>query len=216
MDFTKFELSERFDHAFFVASKLHRKQHRKNIPAPFLVHLLAVASLTAENIGFFCKDTSEAEDYVMTAILHDAIEDQGGSKAYELLVQEFGQKIADNVKLLSDSIPDDPKDKPPKEQRNADYLAKMLDTENTPDAIVLISCCDKIHNLRTMYSDTLALASIEEFWRAFTQKPIPTIENYKKLSAAYHKRLDKVCPRLPKLMDDIVKLVESTIPDSLK
>ncbi|MBQ9394483.1 MAG: bifunctional (p)ppGpp synthetase/guanosine-3',5'-bis(diphosphate) 3'-pyrophosphohydrolase [Proteobacteria bacterium] len=216
MEFTRFELSERFDHAVFFASMLHRKQARKNIPAPFMVHLLAVASLTAENIGFVCKDTKEAEDYVMTAILHDTIEDQGGTKTYELLKQEFGQKIADNVLRLSDSLPDDPKNKPPKEQRNADYLAKMLDTKNTPDAIVLISCCDKIHNLRTMYSDTLAIESIEEFWRAFTQKPVPTMNNYKNLSAAYHKRLDKVCPRLPKLMDDIVKLVESTIPDSLK
>lgn len=214
MEFTRFELTERFDHAFKIASILHRKQVRKNISAPFMVHLLAVSSLTGENIGFVCNDAKEAEDYVITAILHDTIEDQGGTKAYDLLKQEFGQRIADNVMLLSDSIPDDPKNKPPKSLRNAHYLAKIRDKENTPDAIVLISCCDKIHNLRTMYSDTLAIDNVEDFWSAFTQKPKPTIDNYKHLSEAYHERLDKVCPRLPKLMDEILAKVEATIPQN--
>ena len=53
MEFTKFALTDKFDRAFALAASLHRDQKRKNIPAPFMVHLMSVAALVAENIGFF-------------------------------------------------------------------------------------------------------------------------------------------------------------------
>ena len=75
-------LTKRFDDAFCLASELHRNQKRKNIATPYMTHLMAVASLVCENIETLCKDQDLAESYVITAILHDAIEDQGGEKSY--------------------------------------------------------------------------------------------------------------------------------------
>ena len=83
-------LTERFDKALLFASELHRKQKRKNSTAPYVCHLLAVAALVIENIESICANQEEVEDYVIVALLHDAIEDQGGMPTYERIKQQFG------------------------------------------------------------------------------------------------------------------------------
>ncbi len=203
MEFSTFVLTERYERAFCFASELHRQQKRKNIPCPFMAHLLSVSALVCENIGFVCKEAEEAESYVMTAVLHDTIEDQGGQKTYDRLVETFGRQIADNVLMLSDSMPNDAAQKPPKAERNAFYLKKI---SQAPAGIVLISCCDKIHNLRTMCADALASSNLDEFWGAFSQKPKPTVENYRKLRNMYAEHLP--IPRLIAIYDEVLLTVE--------
>ncbi len=204
MNYTTFVLSDRFDEAFLLASTLHRAQKRKNIPAPFMAHLFSVAALVCENIGFVCSDPKQAEEYVITAILHDTIEDQGGQKTYELLTEKFGKQIADNVLMLSDAFPDEYGNKLPKSERNRLYLEKM---ESAPQGIVVISCCDKIHNLRTMVADAMVADSLDSFWNAFTLKPEPTVANYQKLLNHYIARLG-ADNRLIGLYTDALKQVE--------
>lgn len=203
MHFTQFALSENFDRAFLFASRLHRFQKRKNIPMPFMVHLMSVASLTCEHIGFVCDDPREAENYVMTAILHDTIEDQGGAKTYDALKDAFGPQIADNVLMLSDSIPDEKGQKPPKSERNLAYYEKMT---SAPIGIVLISCCDKVHNMRTMHADFLVAESPATFWKAFSQEPSPTIANYQKLHDLYAQRLGE--NRIIRLYEEALDAIE--------
>lgn len=207
MAFTSYVLTEQFDKAVCFAGKLHREQKRKNIPCPFMTHLLSVASLVCENIGFVCSDKDECESYVITAILHDTIEDQGGKKVYDCLIREFGQQIADNVLMLSDSMPDDVSSKPPKAERNRLYLEHL---NTVPIGIVLVSCCDKIHNLRTMAADAKVAESIESFWSAFTQKPEPTVENYKRLRNKYAERLPG--NRLISIYDEALEAVIKLLP----
>ena len=204
MEFTKFALTDKFDRAFALAASLHRDQKRKNIPAPFMVHLMSVAALVAENIGFFYDDAEHCEEFVMTAILHDTIEDQGGKATYELLRAAFSQQIADNVIALSDCIPEGGK-KPPKSERNASYL-QQLATEEI--GIVIVSCCDKIHNLRSMHADSLYYAqngNIAGFWKAFSQNWELTLANYKNLREVYANRLGN--HRLIALYDDALEKV---------
>ncbi len=207
MKFTEFELTERFDSAYMMASELHRKQKRKNIPAPFMAHLFSVSALVCENIGFYVESVEEAEEMIMTAILHDTIEDQGGAKTYDKLRERFGEKIADNVMLLSDAVPAEDGTKLPKEERNRLYLEKM---EKAPLGIVVISCCDKIHNLRTMEADYMVAESKEKFWSAFTQSPEATIANYCKMEKHYANRLGEDC-RLVKVYHDVLQKVSELV-----
>jgi len=65
-------LTSRFEDALVFATQLHSKQVRKGTDSvPYISHLLAVASLVLEDGG--------DENQAIAALLHDAIEDQGGT-----------------------------------------------------------------------------------------------------------------------------------------
>lgn len=200
-----FILSNRFEKALCLACELHRFQKRKNLPTPFLSHILSVVSLVCENVelvvdgmppssGFLegalpVSDEEKTrsrlcEDYAIMAALHDAVEDQGGRETLEKIASQFGQRIADGVLMLSDCVPEKGQEKPPKAQRNAAYRRKM---EVADPAVVLISCCDKIHNLRSIVGDYLN--SGVDIWTAYSQSPEKTVENYERLYELYKKRL---------------------------
>lgn len=66
---------ERFGEALRYAARLHRGQLRKGTSIPYVTHLLAVAAIVGENGG--------TEDEVIAALLHDAVEDQGGAATRE-------------------------------------------------------------------------------------------------------------------------------------
>jgi (p)ppGpp synthase/HD superfamily hydrolase len=63
-------LTWRFDLALQFASGLHHEQARKGVPIPYVAHLMGVSSLVLEAGG--------DEDQAIAALLHDAVEDQGG------------------------------------------------------------------------------------------------------------------------------------------
>jgi (p)ppGpp synthase/HD superfamily hydrolase len=63
-------LSDRFTEALIYATKLHSQQVRKGSSIPYISHLLSVTALVIEDGG--------EEDEAIAALLHDAIEDQGG------------------------------------------------------------------------------------------------------------------------------------------
>src|SRR4051812_22222776 len=65
-------LTARFDDALVYASHLHRRQLRKGTSVPYVAHLLGVAALVLEDGG--------DEDEAIAALLHDAVEDQGGAE----------------------------------------------------------------------------------------------------------------------------------------
>ena len=67
-------LTSRFENALVFASQLHREQRRKGSNVPYVSHLLAVVALVIEHGG--------DEDEAIAALLHDAVEDQGGPLAY--------------------------------------------------------------------------------------------------------------------------------------
>lgn len=199
-------LTKRFDEAFCLASELHRNQKRKNSDVPYMTHLMAVSSMVCENIETLCKDQNLAEDYVITAMLHDAIEDQGGLSSYEKVKEMFGQFIADSIMLLSDCVPEGGV-KPDKPTRNKVYREKL---SIAPKEIVLISCCDKIHNLRTMVSDYDLIG--EKFWGKFSQSPENTVKNYETLGEVYVKRLGnhRVIKMYREALDALKELIPTT------
>ena len=70
-------LSNRFAEALSFATDLHATQYRKGTQIPYISHLLGVASLAIE----YGAD----EDEAIAALLHDAIEDQGGAATREAI-----------------------------------------------------------------------------------------------------------------------------------
>lgn len=134
--------SARFDRALALAHELHRDQLRKGTDVPYIVHLMSVASLVAEYGG--------SEDQVIAGLLHDAVEDQGGTPTAERIRAEFGEGVHRIVMGCTDSVTDDPKVKAPWRERKEKYLAHVV---GAPADMRLVSAADKVHNARTILAD---------------------------------------------------------------
>lgn len=132
------ELTDRFSSAVTLALDLHRSQKRKLSGTPFVAHLLRVAGTVLEH--------GADEDTAIAAVLHDAIEDQGGAKARGVICDRFGERVADIVDECSDT---DETPKPPWRERKERYLAHLA--EASPSAR-LISAADKLDNVRSLLS----------------------------------------------------------------
>src|SRR5512142_2986630 len=138
-------LSDKFNDALVYAARLHRDQPRKGKDIPYNGHLLGVASLVLENGG--------DEDMAIAALLHDAVEDQGGQPRLEEIRAKFGERVAHIVEGCTDSDALDPGKKLPWCDRKQDYVRHV---EHAADAAVrFVSLADKVHNSRAILSDQL-------------------------------------------------------------
>ena len=169
VDPTRPDFSPRFDQALVYAHQLHARQTRKGTTMPYIGHLLAVTSIVIENGG--------TEDEAIAALLHDAVEDQGGAQIREEIRRRFG----DNVAAIVDGCTDtDQVPKPPWRARKEDYLAHL--SEASP-SVLLVSLADKLHNARTIVQDYRAIGA--EIWRRFTGGKEGTLWYYRALVDAF-------------------------------
>lgn len=165
MNETNPPLSETFQQALNYAAELHRGQIRKNSRVPYLSHLLGVASLVLEGGG------SEAE--AAAALLHDAVEDQGGREILLEIQHRFGEEIAAIVEGCTDAytIP-----KPPWRARKEKYLHSL---ETASPSVLLVSLADKVHNARSLHRELLT--SGESIWSEFKGGKEGTLWYYQSL-----------------------------------
>lgn len=145
--------SDRVTAAFELANRLHRDQRRKGSDVPYITHLMGVASLVGEFGG--------GEDQVIAALLHDAVEDQGGVSTLERIRSGFGDCVAGYVEGCTDAYTEP---KPPWESRKRAFIESL---QGAPEALQLIVAADKLHNLRTMVSDYRETG--EALWERFTK-----------------------------------------------
>jgi GTP pyrophosphokinase len=132
-------LGERFDDALVYAVGLHHGQPRKGRDVPYASHLLGVTSLVIEEDG--------SEDQAIAALLHDAVEDQGGRPRLAEIRARFGDHVGDIVEACTDSF-DQPK--PPWRERKEAYIAHLPEA---PRDALLVSVADKVHNARSILID---------------------------------------------------------------
>jgi (p)ppGpp synthase/HD superfamily hydrolase len=132
-------LTGRFEDALRYAAHLHARQKRKGTPIPYVAHLLAVAGLVLENGG--------DEDQAIAALLHDAVEDQGGIPTLQEIRKRFGERVAHIVDGCTDAYVHP---KPPWRKRKEDYLAHLRLAEAD---VRLVSLADKLHNARSILRD---------------------------------------------------------------
>jgi (p)ppGpp synthase/HD superfamily hydrolase len=131
--------TERFEKALVYTTRLHARQRRKGTSIPYVAHLLAVAAIVLEDGG--------SEDEAIAALLHDAIEDQGGDATRQEIRRCFGDKVVEIVNGCTDAevIP-----KPPWLERKKQYLEHLRDA--APE-VRRVSAADKLHNARAVLSD---------------------------------------------------------------
>lgn len=132
-------LTSRFEEALVYAVRLHADQYRKVSGAPYISHLLGVAALVLEYGG--------NEDEAIAALLHDAIEDQGGAVVREEIGRRFGDRVVEIVNGCTDA---DTQPKPPWRRRKETYIAHL---GHAGPSVRLVSAADKLYNVRTILSD---------------------------------------------------------------
>lgn len=147
------ELGDRFERALVLAARLHRRQNRKGTTVPYVAHLLGVCSLVLEHGG--------GEDEAIAALLHDAVEDQGGRPTFESIRERFGEEVAAMVAACTDAWTSP---KPAWKKRKAEYLERL---PGESDGTLLISAADKLYNVRSIV--TAYRAHGELVWGRFAQ-----------------------------------------------
>ena len=177
----------RFADALAYATTLHAKQRRKGTDIPYIAHLLGVASLALEH--------RPDEDLAIAALLHDAVEDQGGAKTLRQIKRLYGDRVAEIVDGCSDT---DVVPKPPWLRRKEIYLDHLT---SASDDVRFVSACDKLHNLRAIVRDYRTHG--DALWKRFNGGKDGTLWYYAALAKTYRK-----AGRSP-LVDDISREVRT-------
>jgi (p)ppGpp synthase/HD superfamily hydrolase len=136
------------------ASGLHHHQPRKGVSIPYIAHLMSVCALVL--------DAGGDEDQAIAALLHDAVEDQGGRSTLETIRHMFGDRVANIVESCSDSMATNPDEKLPWRERKNKYLEHLRTAGS--DALT-VSAADKLHNARAILSYYRELG--EGLWSRF-------------------------------------------------
>jgi GTP pyrophosphokinase len=158
-------LSGRFEEALRFVLQLHGSQLRKGTRVPYIAHLLGVASIALEN--------GANENEAIAALLHDAIEDQGGASTREEIRRRFGEQVVNIVDGCTDT---DVTPKPPWRPRKEAYLHHI---RNASPSVRLVSASDKLNNARCILSDYRV--SGEALWDRFAGGREGTLWYYRRL-----------------------------------
>jgi (p)ppGpp synthase/HD superfamily hydrolase len=136
-------LSPRMIEALELAIKLHGHDTRKKCKVPYLAHVLNVCALVIQDGG--------DEDEAVAALLHDALEDKPEEINEEDINASFGRKVADIVRLCSDTERDfKGGEKGPWRERKERYLNEVK--QHDP-ALLRVTVADKIDNARAIIFD---------------------------------------------------------------
>jgi (p)ppGpp synthase/HD superfamily hydrolase len=131
-------ITRRFIAALGYAARVHARQVRKRTGRPYIGHLLSVTSIVIEYGG--------DEEMAIAALLHDAVEDQGGLPRLREIRKKFGARVARIVDGCTDSYTEP---KPPWRDRKLAYLQRVADEKAD---VRLVSAADKLSNAReTLY-----------------------------------------------------------------
>jgi (p)ppGpp synthase/HD superfamily hydrolase len=162
-------LDRRFLEGLEYATKLHARQARKGTRVPYVAHLLGVAAIVLAEGG--------DEDMAIAALLHDAVEDQGGKPTLQDIERRFGKRVARLVEACTDA---DTIPKPPWKDRKLRYIEAV---RHEPADARLISAADKLHNARDILADYRQHG--DEVWKRFRGGQEGTLWYYRSLVQAF-------------------------------
>jgi (p)ppGpp synthase/HD superfamily hydrolase len=180
------ELGARFHEALVYAAQIHAAQRRKRTATPYIAHLLGVTSIVLEHGG--------DEDEAIGALLHDAVEDQGGQPRLDDIRRRFGPAVAEIVAGCTDS---DTTPKPPWRPRKEAYLAHLPAASRSTQ---LVSAADKLYNVRSIVEDYRVCG--ETVWQRFSGGRDGSLWYYRAVFEAFDK-----LPGTP-LLDQLRRAVE--------
>ncbi len=191
MDSSTPKLTSRFEEALRYATQLHATQKRKGTQIPYIAHLMSVAALVLEDGG--------DEDEAIAALLHDAVEDQGGRPTLEEIRGRFGERVARIVESCTDA---DTLPRPPWRERKEHYIEHI---QRAPADVRRVSLCDKLHNARAILADFRQRGDL--LWTRFDGGKEGTLWYYRSLITAFRQagssamvdELDRVVTKLERL-----------------
>ena len=160
----------RFEEALVFANRIHANQTRKGTTTPYVAHLLAVTALVIENGG--------KEDEAIAALLHDAVEDQGGQEIRDEIRRRFGDKV---VSIIDGCTDTDQVPKPPWRDRKEEYIARLR--MEPSDSVRLVALADKVHNARTIIADHSQVG--DAVWARFKGGKEGTLWYYRSMVNAF-------------------------------
>lgn len=163
--------SRKFLQALQYAARIHARQIRKKTNRPYIGHLMSVASIVIEYGG--------DEEMAIAALLHDAVEDQGGLPRLREIRKKFGKRVADIVDGCTDSYV---QPKPPWLERKRAYVARV--SKEPRDARV-VSAADKLSNVRETLHDLRAQG--DAVFERFAGKKEGTLWYYRTLVGEFRK-----------------------------
>ena len=152
-------LTPRFSRAVDYARQIH-VGYRKGSTVPYMAHLLGVASLVMGESGHVPFPVTE--EMVIAALLHDAVEDEGGLPRLRDIEQNFGPDVARIVKGCTDSFEVDGNQKQSWETRKRSYIERL--PKESQDTL-LVSAADKLYNARSLLEDYRDMGA--EVWKRF-------------------------------------------------
>jgi (p)ppGpp synthase/HD superfamily hydrolase len=167
----KVKLGSRFEDALVFAARMHADQTRKQSDVPYIAHLLGVASLVLEDGG--------DEDEAIAALLHDAVEDQGGLRTLEEIRTRFGEKVARIVEFCTDAYT---QPKPAWRNRKESYIASIEFGDRSAWRVAL---ADKVYNARATLKDVLREG--DRAWTKFNGGKEGTLWYYRELLNQFSK-----------------------------
>nr|WP_293100772.1 HD domain-containing protein [Okeania sp. SIO2F4] len=187
-------LSHRFTEALVYATQLHAHQTRKGSKVPYISHLLGVASIALE----YGAD----EDEAIAALLHDAIEDQGGPPIRAEIRLKFGERVTEIVDGCTDT---DTTPKPPWEERKKAYINRIA---NASPSVRLVSAADKLHNIRSILKDYRTQGDV--LWDIFKGGKQGTLWYYRSLVTAFRQAdSTPIVIELDSLVTELERLVQT-------
>jgi (p)ppGpp synthase/HD superfamily hydrolase len=175
-------LTYKFSRGVDYARQVH-VNYRKGTQVPYMAHLLGVASLVLGEAGHVPFPVTE--DMVIAALLHDAVEDEGGMPRLQDVEANFGKDVAAIVEGCSDTLQEDSSRKEPWESRKASYIARLW---NEPQGTLLVSAADKLYNARAILEDYRIFGP--EVWKRFKRGRKEQLWYFNELIKVYDKR----CP----------------------
>ena len=95
-----------------------------------------------------------SEEEAIAALLHDAIEDQGGDTTRQEILARFGAKVAEIVEGCTES---DATPKPPWKERK---LATIRKLRHASPEVRRVTLADKVHNARSILGDWYRIGDI--------------------------------------------------------
>lgn len=163
------KLTERFESALVYATRLHANQTRKISGVPYISHLLSVTALVLEAGG--------TQEEAIAALLHDAVEDQGGKPIRDDIRQLFGETV---LAIIDGCTEWDTPPKPPWQERKQSYVNNL---RSASPSVRLVSLADKLHNSRSLLADWQQYGDV--IWTNFSAGREKTLWFYQSLVQVY-------------------------------
>lgn len=156
-------------------------------------HLLGVAAIVIQHGG--------GEDEVIAALLHDAVEDQGGLPRLDEIRKKFGDRVGRIVDGCTDSYEARGEKRDWSERKRA-YIEKVA---HEPEDVRLVSAADKLANAREILCDYRVEG--DAVFDRFTGRKDGTLRYYRALVNVFRKagsnplidELDRVVTELESL-----------------